>query len=483
MLRKRRQSIVRKIICFSQDRQAFWQRRLKKVFHARSAAVLITHYQKEDNVASENDIESFRKKADDAAKKASAASSEASGLKAEADTVKSELLKRMKDYVTSDDMAECRGEIEVALQKTAEDLQNAEAKVADLDKKKKNKEKIEKSLPALATDIDLLKNKIAEINNSLTAKRTSLEAEIRNREKLSKDLEFASKKEAAAEIMTLEKQLSDMKKAYDQADKHLKDATENYKSIDGQIVALKDQLKKSEDIDIEKETAEQQKLQEKVSDIQNRLQELHTVIEKNSDALSGLQERLTEISDLENRYKLVHALDETANGKIKGHSKVKLEAYAQMVWLDRVIARANTRFVIMSNAQYELKRKVGEGNNQGQSGLEISVMDHYNGTEREVGSLSGGEKFLASLSLALGLSDEIQNSAGGIQVDTLFVDEGFGSLDSEKLDLVYRALTSLTEGHRMVGIISHVQELEDKIDHQIVVTKQKTGGSKTEIIV
>lgn len=438
---------------------------------------------KEDNVPSENDIESLRKKADDAAKKASAASSEASGLKAEADTVKSELLKRMKDYVTSDDMAECRREIEVALQKTAEDLQNAEAKVADLDKKKKNKEKIEKSLPVLAADIDSLKNKIAEINNSLTAKRTSLEAEIRNREKLSKDLEFASKKEAAAEIKTLEKQLSDMKKAYDQADKHLKDATENYKSIDGQIVALKDQLKKSENIDIEKETAEQQKLQEKASDIQNRLQELHTVIEKNSDALSGLQERLTEISDLENRYKWLHALDATANGQITGHSKVKLEAYVQMVWLDRVIARANTRFVIMSNAQYELKRKVGEGNNKSQSGLEISVMDHYNGTEREVGSLSGGEKFLASLSLALGLSDEIQNSAGGIQVDTLFVDEGFGSLDSEKLDLVYRALTSLTEGHRMVGIISHVQELEDKIDHQIVVTKQKTGGSKTEIIV
>lgn len=439
--------------------------------------------EKEDNVPSENDIESLRKKADDAAKKASAASSEASGLKAEADTMKSELLKRMKDYVTSDDMAECRREIAAVLKKTAEDLQNAEAKVADLDKKKKNKEKIEKSLPALATDIDSLKNKIAEINNSLTAKKTSLESEIRNREKLSKDLEFASKEEAAAEIKTLEKQLSDMKKAYDQADKDLKNATENYKSIDGQIVALKDQLNKSEDIDIEKETAEQQKLQEKASDIQNRLQELHTVIEKNSDALSGLQERLTEISDLENRYKWAHALDETANGRIKGHSKVKLEVYVQMVWLDRVIARANTRFVIMSNAQYELKRKVGGGNNQSQTGLDISVMDHYNGTEREVGSLSGGEKFLASLSLALGLSDEIQNSAGGIQVDTLFVDEGFGSLDSEKLDLVYRALTSLTEGHRMVGIISHVQELEDKIDHQIVVTKQKTGGSKTEIIV
>ena len=116
-----------------------------------------------------------------------------------------------------------------------------------------------------------------------------------------------------------------------------------------------------------------------------------------------------------------------------------------------------------------------------QTGLDISIIDHYNGSERSVKSLSGGESFLASLSLALGLSDEIQSVAGGIQLDTLFVDEGFGSLDSDALQLVYRALMSLTDGHRLVGIISHVEELKSKIDRQIVVTKEKTGGSRVRI--
>ena len=109
------------------------------------------------------------------------------------------------------------------------------------------------------------------------------------------------------------------------------------------------------------------------------------------------------------------------------------------------------------------------------------MVDHYNGSERSVKSLSGGESFQASLSLALGLSDEIQSSAGGILLDTMFVDEGFGSLDEESLQQAIRALTSLTEGNRLVGIISHVAELREKIDKQIIVTKDRTGGSRVEI--
>ena len=116
-----------------------------------------------------------------------------------------------------------------------------------------------------------------------------------------------------------------------------------------------------------------------------------------------------------------------------------------------------------------------------QSGLELNVIDHYNGTERSVKTLSGGESFKASLSLALGLSDEIQSSAGGIRLDTMFVDEGFGSLDEESLAQAIRALSALTESSRLVGIISHVSELKEKIDRQIIVTKQKTGGSTVRI--
>ena len=137
----------------------------------------------------------------------------------------------------------------------------------------------------------------------------------------------------------------------------------------------------------------------------------------------------------------------------------------------------------MSGGQYELKRRRTEGDKRAKSGLELDVIDHYNGSERSVKSLSGGESFKASLSLALGLSDEIQSAAGGIRLDTMFVDEGFGSLDEESLTQAMRALSGLTEGNRLVGIISHVGELREKIDKQIRVTKDRTGGSRVEIVV
>ena len=177
----------------------------------------------------------------------------------------------------------------------------------------------------------------------------------------------------------------------------------------------------------------------------------------------------------------VKALSDTANGNISGKEKIMLETYIQMHYFDRIIARANTRFMVMSGGQYELKRRLEAENNRRQSGLELDVVDHYNGTERSVKTLSGGESFKASLSLALGLSDEIQASAGGIRLDSMFVDEGFGSLDEESLRQAVQALTGLTQGGRLVGIISHVAELKEKIEKQIIVTKDRSGGSRVEL--
>ena len=172
---------------------------------------------------------------------------------------------------------------------------------------------------------------------------------------------------------------------------------------------------------------------------------------------------------------------DTASGQVKDRNKITFEAYIQMTYFERIIKRANLRFLKMSDGQYELRRTTESDNKKSQTGLDLCVVDHYNGSCRSVRSLSG-ESFMASLSLALGLSDEVQASAGGIQIDTMFVEEGFGSLDTEKtLPQAYSALVSVTEGSKLVGIIFHVSELKEKIDRQIVVTKDRTGRARAEL--
>ena len=204
---------------------------------------------------------------------------------------------------------------------------------------------------------------------------------------------------------------------------------------------------------------------------------------KNRFAFEHMQEKLRANHAAEKRLQWMRALSNTANGTIPGKEKIMLETYIQMACFDRVICRANVRLMVMTGGQYELKRRIGTENNRSQGGLDLDVIDHYNGSERSVKTLSGGESFKASLSLALGLSDEIQSSSGGIQLDTMFVDEGFGSLDDESLEQAIQALAGLTQGNRLVGIISHVAELKDRIDKQIVVTKTQSGGSKAVIVV
>ena len=187
-------------------------------------------------------------------------------------------------------------------------------------------------------------------------------------------------------------------------------------------------------------------------------------------------------AELERRWQWVNALASTAGGTLSSKQKIRLEAYIQMNYLDAILVHANTRLMQMTAGQYELER-VGAENQRSQSGLDLGVIDHYNGTRRSVKTLSGGESFKASLALALGLSDEVQSAAGGIRLDTLFLDEGFGSLDDESLEQAIRVLAGLTEGDRLVGIISHVAALKERIDKQVVVKKARSGGSTVEVIV
>lgn len=202
-----------------------------------------------------------------------------------------------------------------------------------------------------------------------------------------------------------------------------------------------------------------------------------TAAERSAQA-AGLRGQLDAVRA---RWQWVHALAATANGAVPGKEKIMLETYIQTAYFDRILGRANTRLLIMSGGQYELRRCARAGDNRSQTGLELEVIDHYNGTARSVKTLSGGETFAASLSLALGLSDEVQATAGGVQLEAMFVDEGFGSLDSEALQQALAALVGVSGGSRIVGIISHVAELKDRIDRQIIVTKDRSGGSRVQV--
>ena len=208
---------------------------------------------------------------------------------------------------------------------------------------------------------------------------------------------------------------------------------------------------------------------------------LHARIEQNAQTLERMRGELADAQQKRERSGLLSSLSMTANGQLTGRDKVTLETYVQMMYFDRVIERANVRLMAMTDGQYALRRRVTAENRQQQSGLDMEVVDYANGSARDVRTLSGGESFKASLALALGLSDEIQAGAGGVRLDTLFVDEGFGSLDARSLEQAVSMLTSLTQGDRLVGVISHVEELRRRIDRRILVTKERTGGSSARI--
>jgi exonuclease SbcC len=180
-------------------------------------------------------------------------------------------------------------------------------------------------------------------------------------------------------------------------------------------------------------------------------------------------------AELDKKYQTVGYIADVANGK-NPHS-VTFQRFVLGALLDDVLVAASQRLKIMSKGRYLMQRqsKLTDGRKAG--GLDLEVSDAYTGHTRSAGTLSGGESFLAALSLALGLADVVQSYSGGVYLDTIFIDEGFASLDPEALDAAMQALIDLQQGGRLVGIISHVSELKERIDTRLEITAGKSGSS------
>ena len=179
---------------------------------------------------------------------------------------------------------------------------------------------------------------------------------------------------------------------------------------------------------------------------------------------------------VEKEFGLISALADTASGKLSGKEKITFETYVQTIYFDRVLEAANQRLAMMSDGRYELLRRHGAISKRAQTGLDLDVFDNYTGRARDAASLSGGESFKASLSLALGLSDL---NAGTLRVETLFLDEGFGTLDEKALDVAIATLETVRrDGDKSIGLISHVKALDDRLTAKIVAKKRGAGQSE-----
>ncbi len=235
-------------------------------------------------------------------------------------------------------------------------------------------------------------------------------------------------------------------------------------------------------VDIDKLASEQTDAAAQCNAIAETVRELYTKYEINKDVCASLKRALSEQEKLRGDWALISELYRTVSGQQGGgKAKLRFEAYVQQYYFRRVVASANRRLKVLTQGTFVLRCREEAKNLSQQSGLDLEVYDSNTGQWRDVSTLSGGESFMASLSLALGLSDVVQDGSGGIRLDAMFIDEGFGTLDEQSLKQAIGLLNKLADGKRLIGIISHVGELRQRIERKIVVTKTSCG-SEVEVV-
>lgn len=435
-----------------------------------------------EDAPTETEVEKVKNEAQEAQNKANQASLQAGTTAAESTAayrnVQAIYAKLSGDDQTSDISAYVENQ-SVQLEKSTDEINND---LRDIDQKEGRRNTLSAALPASEDKLQKYIEEKIKSEKSVASILQEIGYVKTEQATLASTLKYANKDIAQIHIdklttqkLQMEQQIETSKRIFEKT----KTLIDENKTVEKTSLSL---LQNRQEIDTEDEVEKRNLLVTEKEDIEKKKSIVFLRMNSNKIATIKIKERISELIDIENQYTWLKSLSDTANGTLTGKEKVMLETYVQMAYFDRIVRRANTRFMIMSAGQYELKRAQTAENMRSQSGLDLEVIDHYNGSSRSVKTLSGGESFKASLSLALGLSDEIQASAGGIKLDAIFIDEGFGSLDTESLNMAMKALISLADGNRLVGIISHVSELREKIEKQIIVQKEKTGGSTVKVV-
>ena len=407
----------------------------------------------------------------------------ASKAKAARDAKREELEKKLAELFGECTVEECKEKIRAEFDSVRTQLQALKEKLDGENKRAARKEELEKALPEMREQHEKNRGEIDTLTNKISAAEAELDVLKKNAGDAAKKLPYAGKADAEKVIREKQDAVAAFQDGIKQATDKLNECKENLKELEGQVKSLEGQLKDAPQYNLEELESKCKAISDEQQALTGSWKTVSGRLEQNRRALTEIRGVAEKLGTLLKKRAWVDNLSDTVNGTLSGKDKMMLETYVQGAYLDRILRKANTRFLRLSNGKYELVRREQASNKRSQSGLDLNVIDHTCGKQREVKTLSGGESFLASLSLALGLADEVQSSAGGIELDTMFIDEGFGSLDEEILRVAIDTLQNLAGSNRLVGIISHVEGLENRIDKNVRVQKDANNICRVKIEV
>lgn len=339
----------------------------------------------------------------------------------------------------------------------------------------KNYQQVQKEYCQLSLEIETIQQDYEKVKNKyleIKTKISSLNQQIIQEQEIYDELD--NKYHTALDAFINEEEFLNLKTQINQIsilEKKYQDYLISLKSLNEQIISLENEVKDSTYVDLSSlsETIKEvnQQLREKNDDLE-KLKIDYSLKEKMIKDIQKINQQLEKDEDTYQRYLDLYNL---ASGK--NNARVSIERYVLATYFENMLVYANVIMKQLSQGRYQLLRKDDAGKGRSQQGLELDVFDQESGNIRSIKTLSGGESFKAALSLALGLSRMVQDYAGGIELNTLFIDEGFGSLDSQSLDQAMNCLMELHHENKLIGIISHVSDLKDRIERQLVVERKQ----------
>lgn len=375
----------------------------------------------------------------------------------------------------------CREDIKEMLFSKEQEKTAANNNLDEYEKKRNRKENLISNIDTAKQDIETKSEMIKEQQKTTTSLALEKAIKVTAITSLENKIGEIKHQDAISEIECLDLKISNHDINKKNASIALTNANHDKALLEGNIQSDNEMLSSLAQLSLQVEMDRKIDLSAKKTLLEKEIDALKLEDTELQKMSTDLKAKHQEAAECERTAIKLKKISDAVNGTVREQDRISLESYVQTFYYDRILKKANVRLMAMTDGQYELRRSREKGSGNSQTGLDTIVIDHYSGQERDVKTLSGGETFLASLSLALGMSDEIESSSGGIEMNSIFIDEGFGTLDEEALKKAMSAISDLSRTNKLIGLISHVNELKNTIDKKLIVTKTKSGGSSIKI--